>query len=219
MPQPDLPFEGGIKIDATRLKPAFVLAFWRQNGANCRCFLTSGAKTEPISCETSSHHPTATFEPPKRYWFWDFLKILFERRLCWQRETVLSSPFYLRTATWRAKKRHGFSKNLSTKLPKPAPLKKRHLFFAFLLRWSAVADSGVIFSALSSTPVPQHPKPKSKHRIEIFFEKPSIPVPQHRTENFQHQLQKCCECPSLSYRNIGGQKTTSILKVFRKVTN
>ena len=35
------------------------------------------------------------------------------------------------------KKRHGFSKNLSTKLPKPAPLKKRHLFFAFLLRWSA----------------------------------------------------------------------------------
>ena len=34
MPQPDLPFEGGIKIDATRLKPAFVLAFWRQNGAN-----------------------------------------------------------------------------------------------------------------------------------------------------------------------------------------
>jgi len=34
MPQPDLPFEGGIKIDATRLKPAFVLVFWRQNGAN-----------------------------------------------------------------------------------------------------------------------------------------------------------------------------------------
>ena len=121
------------------------------------------------------------------------------------------------------KKRHGFLKNLSTKLPKPAPLKKRHLFFAFLLRWSAVADSGVIQHCplllyrtvlrqkvntglkFPSTPVPQHPKPKSKHRIEIFFEKPSIPVPQHRAENFQHQLQKCCECPSLSYRNIGGQ--------------
>ena len=71
----------------------------------------------------------------------------------------------------------------------------------------------MIFSALSSTPVPQHPKPKSKHRIEIFFEKPSIPVPQHRAENFQHQLQKCCECPSLSYRNIGGQKTTSIFEI------
>lgn len=161
------------------------------------------------------------------------MKILFERRPCRQRETVLSSPFYPLTATWRAKKRHGFSKNLSTKLPKPAPLKKRHLFFAFLLRWSAVADSGVIFSALSSTPlphgfeakskhraekfpstpVPQHPKPKSKHRIEIFFEKPSIPVPQHRAENFQHQLQKSCECPSLSYRNIGGQKTTSIFEI------
>ena len=67
-----------------------------------------------------------------------------------------------------------------------------------------------------STPVPQHPKPKSKHRIEIFFEKPSIPVPQHRAENFQHQLQKCCECPSLSYRNIGGQKTTSIFESFQK---
>ena len=168
MPQPDLPFEGGIKIDATRLKPAFVLAFWRQNGANCRCFLTSGAKTEPISCETSSHHPTATFEPPKRHWFWDFLKILFERSLCRQRETVLRSSFYPLTATWRAKKRHGFSKYLSTKLPKPAPLKKRHWFFAFLLRWSSVADSGVIFSALSSTPVPQHPKQKSKHCIETF---------------------------------------------------
>lgn len=164
----DLTFESGIKIDATRLKPAFVLAFWRQNGANWRCLLTSGAKTEPISCETSSHHPTATFEPPKRHWFWDFLKILFERSLCRQRETVLRSSFYPLTATWRAKKRHGFSKYLSTKLPKPAPLKKRHWFFAFLLRWSSVADSGVIFSALSSTPVPQHPKQKSKHCIETF---------------------------------------------------
>ena len=44
----DLPFEGGIKIDATRLKPAFVLAFWCQNGANYRRLFTSGAKTEPI---------------------------------------------------------------------------------------------------------------------------------------------------------------------------
>lgn len=145
------------------------------------------------------------------------MKILFERRLCRQRETVLSSPFYPLTATWRAKKRHGFSKNLSTKLPKPAPLKKRHLFFASLLRWSAVADSGMVPAALPSTPVPQHPKPKRKHRIEIFFEKPSIPVPQHRAENFQHQLQKCCECHSLSYRNIGGQKTTSIFESSQKI--
>ena len=61
MPQPDLHFEGGIKIDATRLKPAFALAIWRQNGANSKRLLASGAKTEPISCETSSHHPTATF--------------------------------------------------------------------------------------------------------------------------------------------------------------
>lgn len=112
MPEPDSTSEHGIIIDATRLKPAFVLAFWRQNGANCRCFLTSGAKTEPISCETSSHHPTATFEPPKRHWFWDFLKILFERRLCWRRETVLSSPFYLRAATWRAKSKHRAEKFL-----------------------------------------------------------------------------------------------------------
>lgn len=191
MPEPDSTSEHGIIIDATRLKPAFVLAFWRQNGANCRCFLTSGAKTEPISCETSSHHPTATFEPPKRHWFWDFLKILFERRLCWQRETVLSSPFYLRAATWRAKKRHGFSKNLSTKLPKPAPLKKRHLFFAFLLRWSAVADSGVIFSALSSTPVPHGFEAKSKHRAENFL--------------------------LLLYRNIQSQKVNTASKSFLKI--
>lgn len=74
MPQPDLPFEGGIKIDATRLNPAFVLAFWRQNGANCRCFLTSGTKTEPISRKISSHTPTATFAPPKRHFFHNFLK-------------------------------------------------------------------------------------------------------------------------------------------------
>ena len=124
------------------------------------------------------------------------MKILFERSLCRQRETVLRSSFYSLTATWRAKKRHGFSKNLSTKLPKPAPLKKRHLFFAFLLRWSAVADSGMVPAALPSTPVPQHPKPKSKHRIEIFYEKPSIPVPQHRAGILQHQIQKYCEYPS-----------------------
>ena len=100
----------GIKIDATRLKPAFVLAFGCQNGANSRCPLASGAKTEPISRKISFHPSTATFELPKRHWFWDFLKILFERSLCRQRETVLSSPFYPLTATWRAKKRLGFSK-------------------------------------------------------------------------------------------------------------
>ncbi len=38
----------GIKIDATRLKPAFALARWRQNGANSKRLLASGAKTEPI---------------------------------------------------------------------------------------------------------------------------------------------------------------------------
>ena len=211
MPQHDLPFEGGIKIDATRLKPAFVLAFWCQNGAKPRRSLASGAKTESISCETSSHHPTATFEPPKRHWFWDFLKILFERRLCWQRETVLSSPFYLRAATWRAKKRHGFSKNLSTKLPKPAPLKKRHLFFAFLLRWSAVADSGVIFSALSSTPVPHGFEAKSKHRAEKF---PSTPVPQHPKQKSKHRI----ETFSLYYLTATWEasKTTSNFGFFEK---
>ena len=38
----------GIKSDATRLKPAFALARWRQNGANSKRLLASGAKTEPI---------------------------------------------------------------------------------------------------------------------------------------------------------------------------
>ena len=97
---------------------------------------------------------------------------------------------HLRTATWRAKKRHGFLKNLSTKLPKPAPLKKRHLFFAFLLRWSAVADSGVIFSALSSTPVPHGFEAKSKHRAENFL--------------------------LLLYRNIQSQKVNTASKSFLK---
>ena len=127
MPQPDLPFEGGIIIDATRLKPAFVLDFWRQNGANCRCFLTSGAKTEPISCETSSHHPTATFEPPKRHWFWDFLKLFSERPVCSYREPVFAWPLHSLTATWRAKKRHSISrffKNLSLLLYRNIQSKK-----------------------------------------------------------------------------------------------
>ena len=118
---------------------------------------------------------------------------LFERRLCRQRETVLRSPFYPLTATWRAKKRHGFSKNLSTKLPKPAPLKKRHLFFAFLLRWSAVADSGVIFSALSSTPVPHGFEAKSKHRAESFL--------------------------LLLYRNIQSKKVNTALNLFPLLLN
>lgn len=239
MPEPDSTSEHGIIIDATRLKPAFVLAFWRQNRANCRCFLTSGAKTEPISCETSSHHPTATFEPPKRHWFWDFLKILFERRLCWQRETVLSSPFYLRAATWRAKKRHGFSKNLSTKLPKPAPLKKRHLFFAFLLRWSAVADSGVIFSALSSTPVPHGFEAKSKHRAEKFLlllyrniqsqkvntaSKSFLKIPLFLYRNIERKIfninfKNAANAPHSLTATSEGKKRHRFLKVFRKVTN
>ena len=84
----DLTFEGGIKIDATRLKPAFVLAFWRQNGAKPRRSLASGAKTEPISCETSSHHPTATFEPPKRHLFSKFLETILERPICSYRECL-----------------------------------------------------------------------------------------------------------------------------------
>lgn len=216
MPEPDSTSEHGIIIDATRLKPAFVLAFWRQNGANCRCFLTSGAKTEPISCETSSHHPTATFEPPKRHWFWDFLKILFERRLCWQRETVLSSPLYLRAATWRAKKRHGFSKNLSTKLPKPAPLKKRHLFFAFLLRWSAVADSGVIFSALSSTPVPHGFEAKSKHRAENFL---LLLYRNIERKIFNINFKNAANAPHSLTATSEAKKRHRFLKVFRKVTN
>lgn len=73
---------------------------------------------------------------------------------------------------------------------------KNDICFLLFLRWSAVADSGMVPAALPSTPVPQHPKPKSKHRIEIFYEKPSIPVPQHRAGIFQHQIQKYCEYPS-----------------------
>lgn len=127
---------------------------WRQNGANFLRNLLSP--------------PYRNLWASKTTLILRFFEKIFERRLCRQRETVLRSSFYPLTATWRAKKRHGFSKYLSTKLPKPAPLKKRHCFFAFLLRWSSVADSGVIFSALSSTPVPQHPKQKSKHCIETF---------------------------------------------------
>ena len=123
----DLTFESGIKIDATRLKPAFVLTFWRQNGANYRFPFTLGAKTEPISCETSSHHPTATFEPPKRHWFWDFLKIFSERPVCSYREPVFAWPLHSLTATWRAKKRHSISrffKNLSLLLYRNIQSKK-----------------------------------------------------------------------------------------------
>lgn len=90
----------------------------------------------------------------------------------------------------KGKKATRIFKNLSTKLPKPAPLKKRHLFFAFLLRWSAVADSGVIFSALSSTPVPHGFEAKSKHRAENFL--------------------------LLLYRNIQSQKVNTASKSFLK---
>lgn len=159
----------GIKIDATRLKPAFALARWRQNGANSKRLLASGAKTEPIPKAKTPLIPLPQplslqndidFEILWKY----FLSAVFagNERLYSDRP---STPLQQHGGQ---KKRHGFSKYLSTKLPKPAPLKKRHCFFAFLLRWSSVADSGVIFSALSSTPVPQHPKQKSKHCIETF---------------------------------------------------
>ena len=142
------------------------------------------------------------------------MKILFERSLCRQRETVLRSSFYPLTATWRAKKRHGFSKYLSTKLPKPAPLKKRHWFFAFLLRWSSVADSGVIFSALSSTPVPQHPKQKSKHCIETF---PLLLNSHMRGLENDIESQLFQKVPLLSCRNLGVRKTTSIFESSQKI--
>jgi len=180
MPEPDSTSEHGIIIDATRLKPAFVLAFWRQNGANCRCFLTSGAKTEPISCETSSHHPTATFEPPKR-----------------------------------------------------------HLFFAFLLRWSAVADSGVIFSALSSTPVPHGFEAKSKHRAEKFLlllyrniqsqkvntaSKSFLKIPLFLYRNIERKIfninfKNAANAPHSLTATSEAKKRHRFLKVFRKVTN
>lgn len=157
MPEPDSTSEHGIIIDATRLKPAFVLAFWRQNGANCRCFLTSGAKTEPISCETSSHHPTATFEPPKR-----------------------------------------------------------HLFFAFLLRWSAVADSGVIFSALSSTPVPHGFEAKSKHRAENFL---LLLYRNIERKIFNINFKNAANAPHSLTATSEANKRHQFLKVPRKFTN
>ena len=59
--------------------------------------------------------------------------------------------------------------------------------------------------------------PWKRHQITAFSKSPSTLLPQHRAENFQHQLQKCCECPSLSYRNLGGQKTTSIFESSQKI--
>ena len=154
MPQPDLPFEGGIKIDATRLKPAFVLAFWRQNGANCRCLLTSGAKTEPIYRKNSSHTPTATFEPPKRHLFWNCMKYFSERPVCSYREPVFAWSLHSLTATWRAKKRHPLSDFL-----------KIFLYSRTARFWGKKQTPGWKFP---TTPVPQHPKQKSKHGIESF---------------------------------------------------
>ena len=125
------------------------------------------------------------------------------------------------------KKRHGFSKYLSTKLPKPAPLKKRHWFFVFLLRWSTVADSGVIFSALSSTPVPLGFEAKGKHRTEklslllyrnIQSKKvntasklfPLLLNSHMRGLENDIESQLFQKVPLLSYRNLGVRKTTSI---------
>ena len=132
------------------------------------------------------------------------------------------------------KKTTRFSKNLSTKLPKPAPLKKRHLFFAFLLRWSAVADSGVIFSALSSTPLPHGFEAKSKYRAKIFLllvyrniqsKKvntasklfPLLLNSHMRGLENDIELRFFRKVPLLSYRNIGGQKTTSIFGSSQKI--
>ena len=61
--------ECGIKIDAMRLKTAFVFAFLRQNGAN-------------FDDKNSSHSFTATFEPPKRHLFSKFIETILERPIC-----------------------------------------------------------------------------------------------------------------------------------------
>lgn len=137
------------------------------------------------------------------------------------------------------KKRHGLSKNLSTKLPKPAPLKKRHLFFAFLLRWSAVADSGVIFSALSSTPVPHGFEAKSKHRAEKFLlllyrniqsqkvntaSKSFLKIPLFLYRNIERKIfninfKNAANAPHSLTATSEAKKRHRFLKVFRKVTN
>ena len=205
MPEPDSTSEHGIIIDATRLKPAFVLAFWRQNGANCRCFLTSGAKTEPISCETSSHHPTATFEPPKRHWFWDFLKILFERRLCWQRETVLSSPFYLRTATWRAKNDIlflTFWKSFSTPVPHGFEAKSKHRAENFLLLLYRNIQSQKVNTASKS-----------------FLKSPLFLYRNIERKIFNINFKNAANAPHSLTATSEAKKRHRFLKVFRKVTN
>ena len=117
------------------------------------------------------------------------------------------------------------------------PSKKRQLFFAFLLRWSAVADSGVIFSALSSTPVPHGFEAKSKHRAEYFLlllyrniqsqkvntaSKSFMKSPLFLYRNiergfFNTKFKNTANTPLLSYRNIGGRKTTSIFESSQKI--
>lgn len=151
---------------------------WRQNGAN---FLRNLLSPPYRNLWTSKTTLILRFFENT---FW--ASSLLATRDCTQ--LALLPPY----SNMEDKKRHGLSKNLSTKLPKPAPLKKRHLFFAFLLRWSAVADSGVIFSALSSTPVPHGFEAKSKHRAENFL--------------------------LLLYRNIQSKKVNTASKLFPSTT-
>ena len=91
----------------------------------------------------------------------------------------------------------------------------------------------MIFSALSSTPVPHGFEAKSKYRAKIFLllvyrniqsKKvntasklfPLLLNSHMRCLENDIKLQRFQKVPLLSYRNIGGQKTTSIFESFQK---
>lgn len=204
MPQPDLPFEGGIKIDATRLKPAFVLAFWCQNGAKPRRSLASGAKTEPISRKISSHTPLPQPSSLQNdIYFRNFLKIFCSDLFAGKGSLCLL--------------------DLSIPLQQHGGQKNNILFLTFWKSFSTPVPHG--FEAKSkhraetfpSTPVPQHQKQKSKHCIGTFFLYYLTATwdALKTTSNYSVFKKSLYSLTATSE----AKKRHRFLKVFRKVTN
>lgn len=147
--------ECGIKIDAMRLKTAFVFAFLRQNGAKHQRYFVSGAKTGPISMIKTPLTPLPQpLSLQNDIYFQNLLKpfwsVLFAGK--WSLNLLgLSIPLQQHRGSKNDILFLTFWKHFFTPVPRGFEEKSKRRAETFL-----------------PTPVPQHPERKSKHRIETF---------------------------------------------------
>lgn len=124
-----------------------------RNGANFLTGSSRGSDSEPDFIRKLLSPPYRNLRASKTTFFSRFLENLWSVVLAGNGSSFSLISSQPPTATWGAKKRHRFSKNLPLLLYRTVLKKKVN----------------TRMKLFPSTPVPQHPRPKSKHRIEKLF--------------------------------------------------